>query len=866
MTKTTVNWETRTAAIELLHAVVVYVIGKSNEMQETTSFAKIFQKLIPEMLRLASDIQQVPRSIFEPLCKQTVHWLATSVKQEKAEVVALLDSLLEGAADKSNATLREHCAVCIAEYFDWHTRHFKKADLANNPATIKSLIRKIQSFAIHPDPFKQLASVLCFDKLFRFLRNEQSLVDLYVMDITLSLLTALRLAEASLCETTARHLVDTIDKVIRHFRPTLALQNDKRLGLKSFAEFADRLFEKVSANEELCRLSAQQLWAAAVENPATWLFMRVSKLRAEGTEEEKRAAESLLRFPLVDHVSYTQTQAATYMKAEKMNAEKFGAQVQCVAWLLRGNFAKWTELPIIFGRKEVENFGMNIKNFLELLTSYADTGAKELRNPIIRLKISGFSNVLELFGILQDEELARYLKGVLEIAPESFLDVLLVAATNPQALDLELCATDKPLLQRLNGLIQASLAKVLGLIAPPNKAEYMLRRLADLYSTGKITNICNKEGIKLLVSMPTERLIQLCLGHLGIYRQIFKSRDNKYVIMADTDPLAEFLREQKEALIRLVEALVEESSPNNVQKIKVILKYLLHLGVPYEKLEKWLLENFALFQHCSDILFDYIVGCWDEGIGPAIIRACEDKKAMLPVLFPVLNRLITSNERPGFLRVMYEGIPEAWKAVPTDVDAIINELKIYQIVIGFARARLLNDLQSHIGERLLAHCTERIQEYLKDTYSVVVKKEALLLGAEVWSLRIGKVQCKFAVTTGIAISAMISPSLRQLQRKHFPIKTSDLEKGSKEAINFEIVLDAFIKIFSVNLSWESLQWLFLILRETTSPYLHKLKAPLAAYVQKLLHASYEVFIAEVSAIYKCFSDPEVNPSDYYHDP
>ena len=722
---------------------MVYVIGKSNELQETTSFSKIFQKLIPEMLRLASDIQQVPRSIFEPLCKQTVHWLATSVKQEKGEVAALLDSLLEGAADKSNATLREHCAVCIAEYFDWHARHIPKAELSNNPITIKSLIRKIQSFAIHPDPFKQLASVLCFDKLFRFLRNEQALVDLYVMDITISLLAALRLAEASLCETTARHLVDMIDKTIRHFRPTLSQSNEKRLGQKSFAEFADRLFEKVSASEELCRLSAQQLWVATVENPATWLVMRISKLRAQGKEEDKKSASSssILHFPLVDHVTYTQAQAATYMKAEKMNEEKFGAQVQFVAWLLKGSFAKWTELPAIFGRKEVENFGLNIKNFLELLLSYADTGAKELRNPIIRLKITGFSNVLELFGILQPEELAHYLRSVLEITPDSFLDMLLIAATNPQALDLELCATDKPLLARLNGLIQSSLGKLVTLLNPSDKSgAFLLRRLTVLYSDGKITNICNKEGIKQLISMPTERLIQLCLGHLGIYRQIFKSHENKYVILGETDPLTEYFKEQKEAMIKLVEELVEESNPTNVQKVKVILKYVLHLGVPYEKVEKWLLENFTLFQHCSDILFDYIVGCWDEGMGQSIIRACEAKKTMLPVLFPVLNRLISGSERPGFLRVLYEAIPEFWKVVSEDVDAIVNELKIYQIIIGFARTRLLNDLQSHIGEKLLTHCTERIKEYLKDSYSVIVKKEALLLGAEVWGLKIGKVQ------------------------------------------------------------------------------------------------------------------------------
>ena len=113
------------------------------------------------------------------------------------------------------------------------------------------------------------------------------------------------------------------------------------------------------------------------------------------------------------------------------------------------------------------------------------------------------------------------------------------------------------------------------------------------------------------------------------------------------------------------------------------------------------------------------------------------------------------------------------------------------------------------------------------------------------------------MTKFIVISSLVSPSLRQVQRKHFPIKTIDLEKSSREAVNFEIVLETFIKIFSINLNWDSLQWLFLILRESDSPYWHKIKPSLNTYLQKIIHSSYDVFLSEISSIFKCFTDANV---------
>ena len=460
LTKTTVNTETRTAAIEFLHAIVVYIIGKTNEQQEKLSFGTIFRKLIPEMLRLASDIQQVPRSIFEPLCKQLVHWLATSVKQEKEEVSALLDSLLEGAADKSNATLRELCAICIGEYFDWNVRHIGKSEIVNNPQTVKSLIRKIQSFAIHPDPFKQLASILCFEKLMKILRNEPLLVDFYIMDITVTLLNALRLAEQSICQNVAKHLIEIIIKIITQFHAQLKVANPKRSGIKTYEEFTHKLFEKINATEELSRMAAQDIWSAACGSASANLWLK--------EEREKQSQPNSSRQPIIfeeiDHIKYTTADAAIYLKGEKINAEMFSAQTQCLVWLIKNKYIIWSEVDEALGSKKItRNYLKNVKSFLNYILHEAEKTAKEMRNQIIKHQIIGFAYLLELWTVMDQGSFCRMVNESLEMTWEQFTEMLLLAAIDPACMDLEQCATDKVLQNKLNLLISTVLNLIVSL-------------------------------------------------------------------------------------------------------------------------------------------------------------------------------------------------------------------------------------------------------------------------------------------------------------------------------------------------------------------------------------------------------------------
>lgn len=61
------------------------------------AFAKLYAKLFPVIIRLATEIEQISRQLFEPLVFQIVHWFSSSKIYEHPEVESLLDALIEGS-------------------------------------------------------------------------------------------------------------------------------------------------------------------------------------------------------------------------------------------------------------------------------------------------------------------------------------------------------------------------------------------------------------------------------------------------------------------------------------------------------------------------------------------------------------------------------------------------------------------------------------------------------------------------------------------------------------------------------------------------------------------------------------------------
>jgi DNA-dependent protein kinase catalytic subunit len=272
----------RIAACEFLHSLIIFMIGKNAQQpkkqnrrggggagapshDEMAAFAKLYAKLFPVIIKLATDAELIPRQLFEPLCFQIVRWFSSSKVYEHPEVESLLDSLVEGAQNKNNTSLRQLCSNAVAEFAKWSLKQMTDKEVEENPANIKSLVRRIESNANHPDPFKRLSSVLCFNKVFAVIRESDPLVDRFCLEICYSVLQSLKMCydqqeQAREVIEAGAKLLPKIEKVILRKWPLLLQANSARGIVPDLQTLLLFAFERFKSFETVYRREATRLW------------------------------------------------------------------------------------------------------------------------------------------------------------------------------------------------------------------------------------------------------------------------------------------------------------------------------------------------------------------------------------------------------------------------------------------------------------------------------------------------------------------------------------------------------------------------------------------------------------------------------
>ncbi|XP_068381983.1 DNA-dependent protein kinase catalytic subunit isoform X2 [Eschrichtius robustus] len=192
--------QTKVAACELLHSIVMFMLGKATQMPDSglgpPPMHQLYKRTFPVLLRLACDVDQVPRQLYEPLVMQLIHWFTNNKKFESQDTVALLETILDGIVDPADSTLRDFCGRCIQEFLKWSIKQTTPQQQENSPVNTKSLFKRLYSFALHPNAFKRLGASLAFNNIYREFREEESLVEQFVFEALVTYIESLALAHA----------------------------------------------------------------------------------------------------------------------------------------------------------------------------------------------------------------------------------------------------------------------------------------------------------------------------------------------------------------------------------------------------------------------------------------------------------------------------------------------------------------------------------------------------------------------------------------------------------------------------------------------------------------------------------------------
>ncbi|KAJ3226359.1 hypothetical protein HDU81_007351, partial [Chytriomyces hyalinus] len=213
--------KTKVAANELLHALVIIMVGGSqanrsgNELRSL--YHKIYIKVFPVLLRLSVDLDEVTRELFRPLVSQLIHWFTKNSKYENPETMALLQSCFDAVASTSGP-LREFGAECIAEYLKWSIKHASEKELENNPMNAKSLFKRIYSLCQHSSASKRMSASIIVNRIYTVFRESAVLVDMFSFELLYYLLFSLKVADSDSAAlgtvVLAKTAVNSIGKII----------------------------------------------------------------------------------------------------------------------------------------------------------------------------------------------------------------------------------------------------------------------------------------------------------------------------------------------------------------------------------------------------------------------------------------------------------------------------------------------------------------------------------------------------------------------------------------------------------------------------------------------------------------------------
>ncbi|CAG8572313.1 13750_t:CDS:10, partial [Acaulospora morrowiae] len=369
--------KTKVVACELLHSIMLFMIGKSALKVRSTKgpqespFSKTYRRIFPALLRLAIDSDQVPRKLFQRLVSQMIHWFTNNAQYENPETIALLQCCLDAICD-SWSSLRDYGAECLNEFLLWSIKQSSEHQLEENPMNMKSLFKRLYDFSAHPDYAKRLGASLAVNHIYRVFREEEYLVNQFTFELLYWMLFNLRLSELDQDATGTRQqaiaAVRHLKKII-NVKHQLFLKETKNrrtfhgLNRADLSSLVGWLFVETSRRESDYASMCRELFVEFIKllpdfrNGSRWIMDKVSRQPLFLSDLYKTSALS----------SFDQERSRNQHHTKEW-CGRFLSVLENYTWLIREKFVT----PEVLMRNETSNFLEAINYFLDKMVLVAD--------------------------------------------------------------------------------------------------------------------------------------------------------------------------------------------------------------------------------------------------------------------------------------------------------------------------------------------------------------------------------------------------------------------------------------------------------------------------------------------------------------
>ena len=287
---TSLHKKMKTAACELLHSLIIYLIGKSAEMsivkQSNTSFSNLYRVIFPAMLTIAVDNDEVPAKIFQTLCMQITRLFSGSRSYENSDKACFLDILQECASTRDNSNLRNFAASCLGEFVRWSIKQMTQNQLEQNYGNIKSVIMRIEANANHSNTYHRYGAILTLKCILIPLRDEAFLVSKYILELTQVVLNVIKksfyasyVPDEISVET--KNVIKKLQEIILKRWDLLKAADQIRGTFENVHAFILWLYSQIMAHEKPYQTEILSLWeelaAKGEGTPKIWMSKNVKQ-------------------------------------------------------------------------------------------------------------------------------------------------------------------------------------------------------------------------------------------------------------------------------------------------------------------------------------------------------------------------------------------------------------------------------------------------------------------------------------------------------------------------------------------------------------------------------------------------------------
>ncbi|XP_055636241.1 DNA-dependent protein kinase catalytic subunit-like isoform X2 [Toxorhynchites rutilus septentrionalis] len=174
-----IDRKTKVAACELLHALILYIIG----IQYQDKMTKLWTELCNHLLQLSTDTDIAVCQMFEPLIFQIIHYLTQPSKINSKGTEVLVGCLMNAISHPTDTAIRDLASRCIREYLLWTIK--QTATSSGHPSGTSSssgvnmtlILEKLRTYSLDSCSSRRKGAALAFNNIYRILREEETHIE-----------------------------------------------------------------------------------------------------------------------------------------------------------------------------------------------------------------------------------------------------------------------------------------------------------------------------------------------------------------------------------------------------------------------------------------------------------------------------------------------------------------------------------------------------------------------------------------------------------------------------------------------------------------------------------------------------------------